>query len=107
MSSKTRACYSSIKSGNWTCATNMLKEKNEERNGRVVDATAETTENNASTERKRPPDKPIQIFSVNAFPVWRKTFFRDWREEGIHRCIQKDQMEKLYIENRITKLVLR
>ncbi len=78
-----------------------MSEENEERNGQVEDATAETTENIASTELKRPPDKPIPIFSVNAFPVWRKTFFRDWREEGIQRCIQKDQMEILYIENRI------
>jgi hypothetical protein len=33
-----------------------------------------------------------------------ENFFRDWREEGIQRCIQRALIKILYIENRITKL---
>jgi hypothetical protein len=59
-----------------------LDEENKERNGQVEDVATETADKNTSSEPKPPPGNPIQIFTVNAFPTWRKTFFRDWWEKG-------------------------
>ena len=59
----------------------ILDKENEERNGPVENMAAEIAES-SSSEPKPPPGKPIPIFTVNAFPIWRKKFFHDWREEG-------------------------
>ena len=59
----------------------ILDKENEERNGPVENMAAEIAES-SSSEPKPPPIKPIPIFTVNAFPIWRKKFFHDWREEG-------------------------
>lgn len=76
--SRTRACYfvlENVEIGH--VQQEIVQEQIEERNGPVEYATAETTENSASTKPKPLPGKPIPIFAVNAFSVWKKPFFRD------------------------------